>query len=453
MTTATIVRATTFDLCAAVEHKPLRPSEPPALVDGSELLPITTGKTATSLDYALRTLAVELRYNIRTHKPEWAYVGDHDYTRPRHEARLCGWRDLTDISQSFLQDCLSRQFTLQTAGGDEKPFTMGRDLWHKNLNVLLYQRQVDPFRQWLEGLPPWDGRGRLGGWLVALFDVRDVDHELAQWASEFLCLGAVWRTYEPGVKLDEMPVLIGRGGIGKSTALKQLLPEVLPDAFSDSLNLSGDNKERTEALAGRVLVEVSEMVGYQRADQESLKAFLSRTDDGGVRLAYRRNPETMLRRCVLAGTADHDQPLPNDPNLRRFVPVRLDAGNPEYVYEYMARNRERLWAEALWMYRDGIEARFPDHLKPIQKQATDAARSSDMLLEDAVDGFLQNAPDAFTLAAVADAVNLVTTKDHGAKLDSISERRLVKVLRMRRYSAKRMRGPEGNKRYWTPADA
>ena len=46
-----------------------------------------------------------------------------------------------------------------------------------------------------------------------------------------------------------------------------------------------------------MIVEASELAGVSRADIQSLKAFLSRVDDGAVRLAYRRDPELMLQAC------------------------------------------------------------------------------------------------------------------------------------------------------------
>ena len=67
-------------------------------------------------------------------------------------------------------------------------------------------------------------------------------------------------------------MLIGDGGIGKSTFLRELLPPDMPDLFSDTLNLASQNKERVESTLGRVIVEISEMAGSTRADQESLKA-------------------------------------------------------------------------------------------------------------------------------------------------------------------------------------
>ena len=146
------------------------------------------------------------------------------------------------------------------------------------------------------------------GWGTASRDwIIDVAEEsLNSRAGTFIFLGAVWRAYQPGVKLDEMPILIGRGGIGKSTALRYIFPPELRELFTDGLHLAAQPKERVEAMQGKAVVEAAEMQGARRADLESLKAFLSRTDDGSVRLAYRRDPEPMPRRSIIVGTADRD---------------------------------------------------------------------------------------------------------------------------------------------------
>ena len=101
--------------------------------------------------------------------------------------------------------------------------------------------------------------------------------------------------------MDEMPVT-GPQGCGKSTA--PLCVAAGHPMVPDGLHLAADPKTRTETLQSRVIVEVAEMAGSTRAELESLKAFLSRTDDGAVRLAYRRNPETALRRCIIVGTSN-----------------------------------------------------------------------------------------------------------------------------------------------------
>ena len=288
--------------------------------------------------------------------------------------------------------------------GKVKPLKFSMVAWGDAVNVLLAKNEIDPFVEWLEALVEWDGTPRLDLWLTRCFIIND-RLPLAEWAGRGVLLGAVCRAYEPGAKLDEMPVLIGKGGIGKSTCLRFLLSKDRDDWFSDALNLSADSKTRAESLQGRVLAEVSEMQGATRADMDSLKAFLSCQDDGSVRLAYRKDPETMLRRCVLVGTADKETPLPNDPNLRRFVPIYLDDGNPAVLREYLDEHRQQLWAEALAVYRQGAEARLPDELKTMQDEATGRARSRDAVTEDAVEVWTQG-NDGFTMAELASGITL-----------------------------------------------
>ena len=168
-----------------------------------------------------------------------------------------------------------------------------------------------------------------------------------------------------------MPVLVGPQGVGKSHLLRAILPPEHPEWFSDALHLAAHPKERVESLLGRVLVEVSEMAGAHRAEIQSLKAFLTRQDDGATRLAYRRNPEPMPRRAILAGTTNDAECLPNDPTgLRRFVPVEVPRGCD--VQAYLDPQRHQLWAEAVTWYRlrgEDEDGQLPRHLLP--KQAAD----------------------------------------------------------------------------------
>ena len=242
----------------------------------------------------------------------------------------------------------------------------------------------------------------------------------------------------PACKLDETPVLIGPPGIGKSTALRMVFPPDLQDLFTDGLNLGSDAKTRIEALQGRAVVEIGEMAGARRADVESLKAFLSRTDDGSTRLSYRHNPEPMLRRCIVVGTADRADPLPPDHNLRRFVPVTFDGGNVGQLMAYMDANRGQLWAEALYRVEHGQDARLPDGLKDQQREATDGARYTDAI-QDAVERYLEAAPEWFTLEAVAYAVGLIDNAEKGATITPVDQSRLGTALRQCGYQKKRKR--------------
>ena len=136
-------------------------------------------------------------------------------------------------------------------------------------------------------------------------------------------------------------------------------------------------------MLGRVIVELSELTGFRRAELESLKAFISRRDDGATRLAYRRDPETALRRCILVGTSNDVECLPNDPSGNtRFVPIQCGEGS--HVEPYLDKHRGQLWAEGLALYRKGERANLPRDLMDLQAAHGELHRRKDAIIEDDV---------------------------------------------------------------------
>ena len=137
---------------------------------------------------------------------------------------------------------------------------------------------------------------------------------------------------------------------------------------------------------------------------ESLKAFISRQDDGGVRMAYARRPEPQPRRCILVGTTNSDSCLPNDPSgLRRFVPVMLGPQGCD-VARTIPPIREQLWAEAMDWYRTRDpedDGQLPRSLHLGAAEKAERYRSRDAVIEDALADYSgrMNAPK--TLAEIA----------------------------------------------------
>ena len=374
-----------------------------------------------NLEYALAALGVKVRHNLRSSSHEWD-VGDG-----------CGWTPATDRLDDNLREQVATAFVMK----DGKPALFGRERWATSLNAMLYGLEVDSFIEWLEELPSWDKTERLSRWLPNAF--QTADDALIQWCSRFLFLGAVERAYRPGSKLDVMPVLVGPQGCGKSSVLSLMFPDDRREWFTDNLNLSADAKTRAEALQGAVLVEVSEMTGSTRVELMALKAFLSRVDDSS-RLAYRRNPESMPRRCILVGTSNDEKCLPNDwTGNRRFLAVGVEPRETGVaaVRKLMIDSRLQLWAEALALHRDGVEARLPDNLADAQARTNESHRAADTILEDLLDHWLSTLDEAsqFTLlqAAATDACNLV---DHSGAVSPSNQRKLGGLLTARGYSSK-----------------
>ena len=414
-------------------------------VERSQALQQPLLPTPAALEHVLAVLGWQCAYDLRSQQT-WLRQGRGQ------------WAEATDRKIAAIRRDISDTFKTPT----DKPLKYGRVLWEDCFNAILDDRETDFFRDWLESLPPWDGHCRIDGWLHSCFDIDPLD-DLATWAARFLLLGAVSRAYEPGKKLDETPVLVGAQGIGKSTALRMLFP---PSAwgsrwFADGLHLASDPKTRAEAMQGRVLVEASEMSGSTRADLEMLKAFLSRTDDGTVRLAYRRNPESSPRRAIICGTSNSSESLPNDSTgNRRFVVVELEGGNPTRVREYLTANRGQMWAEAIALYHQCAEARLPDHLKAAQAERNEAHRRTDELLEDVVSAWLDGHPhETFRLEAIAQGCGILSPMDGVAKLQARDRARLTAALYVNgserisyREKGRKVRGWSNPRNPWNPAE-
>ena len=382
-------------------------------------------KDADALEAALAALRITVRYNLRSMAPELANGGGK-------------WKKTTDRTSADLRRQIADRFSYQLAGDKgTAPLRYGLDSWSEHLNAILHHLEVDPFVVWLEALPAWDGAKRLDKLLTSCLGATE--GPLTTWASTYLCLGAIQRTLEPGCLLREIPILIGAQRIGKSQLLSNLLPPDQPDWFSDSVCVSDPSQKRIESLLGRVVCEMSELTGFRKAELESLKAFISRRDDGSTRLAYRHDPEPALRRFILVGSTNDPEPLPNDPSGNsRFVPIQCSKGS--HIEPFMAQWRNQLWAESLVLYRAGERANLPRNLMDLQAEHGERHRRKDQIIEDAVAGIVGLGP--FTIGELCGKVSPAISSS-----DTRAVSRLSDALRIGGWDKKHERIASGKRRY------
>ena len=283
---------------------------------------------ATCFEAALTLKEIYYRFNTRSMSPE--------INVPDVDGLMSGWKAVDDMKEARMFGDIAREIKLYTGPTTkDKPFEVPLPKRKVFMDDVLEDRRVDPFEDWLMELPPWDNKPRIDTLLIDLFGAKDT--KLNRWAGRYIPVGAIQRTWWPGCKLDEILVLVGEQGIGKSTLLRQILPEAA--YFSDGLNFNGSARERVESMLGYVIVEASEMAGISRARIDSLKAFISRAEDGSIRLVYRKNKDFLPRRCIIVGTSNEQMVLPNDPTgNRRFVAVKCNKGSN--IEQFMSRNRD-----------------------------------------------------------------------------------------------------------------
>jgi predicted P-loop ATPase len=216
------------------------------------------------------------------------------------------------------------------------------------LTKVADDRAYHPIREYLDGLPPWDRVPRLDTLLIDYLGAEDSPYVRA--VTRKTLIAAVARIICPGTKHDSILVLNGKQGIGKSTLFLRLGGQW----YSDSLSIS-DMKDKTapEKLQGYWILELGELAGIKKMDVETVKSFITRTDDK-YRPSYGRAVESHPRQCVIVGTTNSDGGFLRDiTGNRRFWPVRVNGEGKRRAWELM--EVDQIWAEALARYSEGEE--------------------------------------------------------------------------------------------------
>lgn len=222
--------------------------------------------------------------------------------------------------------------------------------------ILICQQMntVNPLTDQLCSLV-WDKKPRTAQFLhdVMKCDDNNVTREISQ----MIFTGGVRRAFEPGCKWDNVPILVGKQGSGKTTAV-----DLLGLGFSTLLRTFSGQKA-IENISGIWICEIGELSAMRKAkDLEEIKSFISVTSDK-YRKPYAHNDTILPRRCIFIGTTNSNAFLTDQTGNRRFFPVEVHSDgkaiwkNAEEIKEYILQ----AWAEAVEQYHQGKLPADYDH--------------------------------------------------------------------------------------------
>lgn len=241
------------------------------------------------------------------------------------------------------------------------------------LRQFFVERRYNPVLDFLKVLQ-WDGEERCENFLHqwALAD----DTPYIRECSRLIFAGGICRMMEPGCKMDDVIVLIGTQGSGKSTLVRFLAVE--DEYFGEIKTIDGDKS--TEQLEGKWICEIPELSAFTRAKEvESIKAFITRQKDN-YRKPYDRNVDDRFRMCIMIGTTNNPSFLIDQTGNRRFYPVQTHSNGYE-IYRHEKEIREYIkqcWAEALVKYRQGNMPNYAnEELVKEYRKAQEAATQDD----------------------------------------------------------------------------
>ena len=206
--------------------------------------------------------------------------------------------------------------------------------------VVASENRYHPVRDYLDGLE-WDGVERLDHWLSDLLDCED-SAMLPVYGRRWL-ISCVARIYRPGCPADGTLMLSGEQKAGKTSTLK-----ILGGKWYSELSVDLADKDSGLSLQGAWIVEIAELQAFNRSEQNTIKAFLTRDEDR-VRPPYGRHFVRLRRQCAFAGTTNDLQFLRDPSGSRRYWPVTVG----DVRLDRLREARDQLWAEAVQAFRAG----------------------------------------------------------------------------------------------------
>ena len=222
------------------------------------------------------------------------------------------------------------------------------------VEAVARDQSFHPVGEYLEGLrQQHDGKVRLNTWLRDYLGAEQDEYTAT--VGRCIMIAAVARIYNPGCKVDTVPILEGPQGARKSTAIKTLFDPWFSDELADFG--SKDAAMQTRGVWG---IEISELDSMNRSEASRSKAFVSRTTDR-FRPPYGARLIESPRSCVFWGTTNSADYLKDETGGRRYWPVKVG----KIDIDGLADVRDQLWAEAVvlfhanvpwWITKDAVHA-------------------------------------------------------------------------------------------------
>jgi putative DNA primase/helicase len=249
------------------------------------------------------------------------------------------WKNkmVNEITLTELKNDLSAEHNVKIGKGDLK----------EAVHVACFNNPFSPVQRYLSNLK-WDRTDRIEQ-LVRILDpiYQDAEHEaLVKRIIECFLVASVARVFEPGCKVDNILVLVGKTGAGKSTFFRALAS---PAWFRDS-NFDISSREGMQSLQGVWLYELAELRQLLGKDDNLVKGFISSQEDT-YRAPWGRFVEGHPRTAVFCGTTNEDRFLTDKTGTRRYLVVEVGKIN---LHE-LGGIRNSIWAQAVSLFNAGTQ--------------------------------------------------------------------------------------------------
>lgn len=237
-----------------------------------------------------------------------------------------------------------------------------------------FSEKYNPLLDFLTSLPEWDGKTDYIQMLADRIHIADTDsaHHTQEdfryfFKKWFVAMVVTWVT--DTVVGQTILILVGKGGLFKTTFFDKLLPKILHDYFINESTASYTDKDFMEAMASKALMCLDE---FETAFGKNLSAFKSCVTKlfFSIRRPYDKYRTELPHRAAMCGTSNSVQIISEEEN-RRYSPWLIESidspiDHPidyQHVYaqavalgkEVMERQRKHEDGWVFWLTTEDIE--------------------------------------------------------------------------------------------------
>lgn len=282
------------------------------------------------------------------------------------------------------------------------------------INIFAKRNVKNSAKIWLEDFV-WDGERRIDSFFAEYFGAEDSPYVRS--CSRNFLISVVARAFEPGCKVDNMIILEGPQGIGKSSGIEAMVPLGWHMAYSGSVR---DSKSFYHTIQGMLLVEIAEMGAFNERNIDFMKGMLSSTSDVYDK-KYAVNAERSPRVSVFIGSTNKKNYIRDNTGARRFFPVKVRSVDVDRI----RNERDQIWAEAVQGYQNGETWwNFPENVESVQnKRIMEDAWTEPIsaYLENSLKSYPNGIPRLEIMRVALELTPAMTKEDAPARVDSIMD--------------------------------
>ena len=252
-------------------------------------------------------------------------------------------------------DVLYHQMKREAVVGQRGDVTKG-DV-ENSFKVLSKEQSFNPFRDYFDALPAWDGKDRLKMITDSVIFTNNEDKKYFAKQMKKHLIRSIHQALD-GVVNRYVFVFVSKQKTGKTTFIRFINP--FGKEYYTEENFVADNKDNQIALTSNYIYNMEEIENMTGKEISQFKSTVSK-QTVNVRLPYAKRASSIPRRCTFFGSTNNENILSDDENTRWII-FGVDGFKKDDRgrFLFMKYNRFQIWSQIHSLYQHNVSGELND---------------------------------------------------------------------------------------------